>query len=241
MSVSDLGGRLNGLEYIIIPGNLHHQPGLEALHQEAFNFWKTFWNDVFIQNGCPGDLNEDSFLRQNMICLLKSKDEIAAMHLYSFYNLESQACLNHSYIRGNFNEDYISKLRLSGIKYAMSLEYLTVNPNWRKRNVGVSLGDICAGLSGEVLKSVNYDSSIAPSRSDVGVTSMARDIGGEIVVAGIELHKTMCDLIAIRKSSVKNHPNADVNRWVRKFWNQRQDHTGLTLSNQFENQLQKVG
>lgn len=230
MSVNE--SRLNELEYVIIPGRLYHQPELEGLHNQSFVYWKLFWRNVFTQNGCPEDLDEDSFVRQNMICMLKTKKEIVGMHLYSFYDLELAACLDHSYIKSSFTPDYIKKLQADGIKYVMSLEFLTVNPNWRKRQLGLSLGEILIGLSGQVLKSVNFDASIAPSRSDVGVTEMACNIGGEIVIPNIEIHKTVCDLIAINSKKIKNHPNDSINQWVHSLWGQRQDYTKYTLGYQ---------
>lgn len=220
--------RLSELEYVIIPGRLYGQPELEALNNEAFRYWKSFWQGVFAQNGCPEDLNEDAFIRQNMICILKTKNEIAGMHLYSFYNLSQDASLNHSYIKDSYNDLYIERLRSLNIKKVMSLEYLTVSPGWRKKYIGVSLGNLLVGLSGRVLSAVNYDASIAPSRSDVGVTAMACDIGGEIVIGNIEMHKTMCDLITIRNRKLKPHPDSIVNRWVEHYWNTRQDLAGYT-------------
>lgn len=230
--------RLSDLEYIIIPGRLHKQPELESVHDLAFTYWKSFWESVFIENGCPGDLNEDCFLRQNMICLLKSKNEIAGMHLYSFYNLKSPACQNHSYIKGSFNDYYLQTLNANGVKYAMSIEYLTVNPKWRKKDLGLSLANILLGLSGYVLKSIDYDACIAPSRADVGVTRMVCEMGGQVIVPEIEMHKTVCDLVAIYNSDVRPHPDEPVNEWIKTFWRNRLDYTRYTemRSNYFKNQ-----
>ena len=120
----------------------------------------------------------------------------------------------------------------------MSLEYLTVNEGWRKKNIGLSLGNVLVGLSGLVLKAVDYDASVAPSRSDVGVTNMACDIGGEVVVPNIEMHKTKCDLIAIRKSRLVPHPSEPVNELVQRLWNKRKDYTKYTLN--FNNEIKNA-
>lgn len=230
--------KLTELEYVIIPGRLHDRPDLEHIHSQAFLYWKAFWEDVFVQNGCPGHLNDDAFLRQNMICLLKNKNEIAGMHLYSFYNMNSPACQNHSYMKNSFNDYYLNSLSSAGVKYALSLEYLTVNPSWRKKHLGLSLGNVLLGLSNYVLKSINYDASIAPCRSDVGVTEMIRDIGGDVVVSGIEMHKTECDLIVIHEHKAKDHANEAVTKWVNNYWVQRTDHTEYTLVENYKHKHQ---
>lgn len=213
------------LKYVILSGHFPKDPALHALHNKAFLYWKNFWNNVFKENGTNDQVNPDHFWRQDMVTILMNGEDIVALHLYSFFHLKSIAAKNHSYFVEGFNEEYFEKLNKRQGSSVMSLEYLTVAADWRKKDCGISLGSVFVGLACLHQKLHDVSVLIAPARVDVKVDRMMEEYGGEVIVGGLEMHNTPVSLMAIFNDKSKKHPDQNVNSAVEKLWKDRIDYT----------------
>jgi hypothetical protein len=117
-------------------------------------------------------------------------------------------------------------LKNKNVKTAMSLEFLTVNPDWRKSKTGVSFAQLLVGIATKVQKHLNIDASIAISRSDVKVTQMGDGLGWDVIIPNVEMHTKKCDLIALFNHKIEDYPDPAIREHIEYFWNNRIDLTG---------------
>jgi hypothetical protein len=235
---SDL--KLNNFTYTLIPGDISKYPSLLSFHNYVYNYWKIFWDDVFLKNGSKTTINSDSFRRQNIISVIQYNEEIVGMHLYSLYNLQSFCDLNHSYISKSYNEMFINYLKENSLNKLMSLEFLTVNNQWRKSKYGFSVAELIANLSLNFLNTLDAQCSVAPSRSDVGVTDLSIKLGAKVICENVNMHNTPCDLIIFLKNQTKESRNERIKMLTNILWRSRLDYTGFTKEHQTYNTNNKV-
>lgn len=216
-------------EYNILPGHFH--PGFRetALYNQSFLYWREFWNGVYRANGSSDTINELDFLRTEMVTVVTSGSEIVAMHLYSVLNLEMASTVFHPYLNATGDTCFIDLLRESKCRSAMPLEYLTINENWRKSKTGLSLSPVMIALGCRVQKELGIDAIIGRARSDIKINDRMIDAGSVILRAGVMMHNTPTDFCAIFLNDQKEHPDSQVRDLVARLWDNRRDHTGLTL------------
>ncbi len=196
--------------------------------QQIFNAWHSLWSGVY--KGQPEQiaLLGDEFLRQDLIGVLTSGDQIVAMHLYSFFNLECKASMSHHYFNF-FNEMYWSKLKTSHVQRVMTMEYFTVLPAFRKSNLGHSLGTVIALLGTQLFGQVQVDAIIAPARNDIKVNSTAYDIGFTCIQENTIQRSFVCDLICCYQGD--QHPASDpvTNDLAKALWENRKVHSSADV------------
>ena len=220
-----------GLTYTIIPSRCTLNSPSGPLHERAYIYWRDFWNEVFATNGDPGALNRDDFLRQDFISVIHNPNEIVAVHLYTKFDLRLSAYREHSYLRKSFNELYLSKLEARGAKTALSVEYLTVNPSYRKSKTGISFAMVMTGIATKIQLALEVDVCVAVSRTDVKVPQSNQEFGAEIIQGNVMVHNTPCDYMALFADKIVEPANATVNAVVTQLWSKRTDHTNLTTHN----------
>lgn len=155
-----------------------------------------------------------------------SGEEIVGMHLYSFFDIQSVAALEHSYMATSFTPQYIEFLKKKS-NTLMSIEYLTVAKGWRKKEIGLSLSAVLLRLACKYQEHLGTDALIAPSRSDNKVTKSILDLGGEVIVGDLIMHNTPVDLIAIFNDRDHFHPDPRINSLAERLWSSKKDTTGI--------------
>jgi hypothetical protein len=229
---------LRNLEYLIIPGKCRADASQEEinLNNQSFEFWRSFWADIYGKAGSPESLVCDDFLRQEMITVIRHEKKIIGLHLYSFFNLEQQAINRHRYFQF-YPENFFQYLRQRDAKEVMSLEFLTIDSAWRKSVIGVSLAEVLIACATKCIRSQGADAGIAPARTDNKVNEMAYNQGYECFQAGITKRNFQVDLIVGFKNQLKLTPNPEVNALADRFWQERTDFTGLTLPSQYTSKV----
>jgi hypothetical protein len=222
---------LSKLNYVLLPGKYSQNSNPETLklHNKSYLYWKNFWTSVFTQNGADMKPNPDTYYRQDIVTHIMFGQEIVAMHMYSFFSFESFVAREHSYFKKSFSEPFLKYLDENRARHVMSIEYMTVDSKWRRSQIGLSLGETLMGLAVKVQADFGCDFGVAPSRSDVKVTQMCEDVGADVVVRGISMHNTPCDLIAIPIAKIRPPRDARVAQLVEQLWAKREDHTNLNL------------
>lgn len=222
---SSISPLLYDLDYTIITGKdlFDRQP--TELHNKAYAYWKAFWRNVFKDNGLQGDvLRKEDFLREDFITILSHKGEIAGMHLYCQFDLELEATRDHVYFMHNYGSQFTGQLRENGIRNIMTIEYLTVDPAWRKSKVGASLGHVFCALGAQIASYLEVDAAVSACRMDVGANEMLAKCGG-ISYGKTDLYNTPVEYMVIPRNL--NHPHSDplVAGLVDHYWSNRVDLT----------------
>jgi hypothetical protein len=176
---------------------------LVGRHNQIYKFWKDSWLEVLQQLNADASQLEDDFLRQDFVAAICSDTEVIAVHLYSIFALDTDASLEHRYLKGNYPPEFFANLKSKEVRTVMSMEYLTVSQNWRKSRGAMHMGAVIGALGLKVMQHYGIDAVIAPARRDHKVNLMAYSQGGDCIVENVLNHKVPCDLIAIRRNRIK--------------------------------------
>lgn len=207
-------------QYYLLPSATPPRELIDV-HNKVYHFWKDMWVEVLGQLKADASHLDDDFLRQDFVAAICNDSGVAAVHLYSFFSLDADASRQHRYLAGNYPAEYFEKLIAMGIRTVMSMEYLTVNPAWRKRKADVHIGAALGGLGLEVMKYYGIDAAIAPARRDHKVHLMAYSQGGDCILENVVNHNVACDLIAIRREKVVPSPDRAVDVLQAELWRGR--------------------
>lgn len=235
--------QFENLSYTLLSAKNPHENDLN-LHNQSYKFWKNLWYSVLSKLNIDAlNINND-FLRQDIIAVIHDEYEIAAIHLYSHYSLRSFANSEGSYFLQNLQKTYVDKLIKLGANNVMTMEYMTVNVNWRKHQHenNIHVGAILGGLALKVLQSIGADAAIAPARRDLKVHELAYIYGGTCIAENITNHNIPCDLIACFAEKTNPHPDIRVNQIVSKLWSEKSDNSATTekIIHKQQNQMRKV-
>ncbi|MBX3039605.1 MAG: hypothetical protein KF789_02715 [Bdellovibrionaceae bacterium] len=191
-----------------------------SLRNEAFTAWKEVWESVYNKSDSNYALKADEFERQDLITCIKIGERIAALHLYSFHHLESLACRSTHYF-DFFTENYFKVLESNGVKTAMSMEFLTVHPDFRKSNVGFPLGSTLGQLGALIWQQANVDAIIAPARNDLKVNEAAYDQGFRCIEKETNQRGFICDLIALFRGEQKSSSDPLIRQATTTLWERK--------------------
>lgn len=209
--------------YILMPGQVPMNFPHVHLHNKAFKYWRSFWTDVFNEIS-PGEKVRDSdFYRQKWIAVLMDEQQIVALHLYSFFNLDSDAALATEYLASNYTIEDQNVLEAKGIRSVMSMEYLTIDPQYQRgKKTSLPISILMIGLGYRVLQDSGYDSMIAPCRCDVKVDKKAELFGAIELRSPFMLHGVPVRNMVTPASRIKSHPDRGIQLLINQHWQRRE-------------------
>lgn len=224
-----LQAKLDQLRYVILPGKLNPDSRLLDLHNQAFDYWSSFWDGVFQQNGVEDPISfRDEFCRRDLICLLMNGSEIAGMHLCEFLNMRQKSSWHHEYFKQIKGELFLHTTEKHQLKSAMIMTYLTVDPQWRKRQIGISLASVMMSLATKLQAASGAEVNFGRAREDLGVSEILKNLGGTVLESGISMHNTPVSSICIFTDDIKDLSDPSERSLSAHYWRGRTDHSGLT-------------
>lgn len=209
------------LQYCLLP-SANPPPHKLQQHNELFQMWHGVWTDTFAKLGLDPACLNDEFIRQDFIAALFHEGKPIAAHLYSFFSIDCLASRLHGYLNGNYPEIFFQKLKNEGVRNVMSMEYMTVHPDWRKSKSLVHLPIVTAGLAFEVMKHYGGDAAIAPARTDHKVHLLAPPYGGKSLIKNVINHNVPCDLLMCHRNNLKPHDDPVIQGLVETLWRHRE-------------------
>jgi hypothetical protein len=226
------------LKYHLFSGNSGLVKEDLKLKNKVFVTWKEFWQQVYKDQNSSFEVKADDFIRQDIIGVIFDGERVAASHMYSFFNLKALADSEIHYFNF-FSKFYLETLQQNKVETVMSMEYLTVTPDYRKSVVGFSLGSVVASLGTHVFGEIGVDAIVAPARTDVGVHKMAHDIGFVSIEKNTDQRGFNCDLIACFRGDQKPSDSPIVRNLVNQLWTERIVHYSA-LGMLSQNSVKKV-
>lgn len=215
---------LKNLQYWILPSANPAQGHVEK-HNQIFDFWMGSLIAAYAEtNNDPKQLL-DEFIYQDFITAICHGDQVIATLLLSFYSIDAKAARAFRYLKDNYPDIYFEKLKRKGATTLMSMQYLTIHPDWRKSQQSVHIATVIVVLGRMFGEGSGIDATIAVARADRKVNEMVYALGGECVIASVENHNTPCDLIAMYKNKPYKIPTEEMNKLVHSLWESRVDCT----------------
>ena len=217
--------------FVILPVKPRDSRGsLEDLNS-IYKLWNTTHSAV-----THGAVHADQFLRNDVAVGIFSGPRAVACHLYGFFNIESEAARASKYFSA-VNEATWDYLWRHEFKNLMSLEFLSVDPEFRKTNVGFSLGEVLIALGQRFVHATGLDACTGISRVDVKVERTAESLGFRTVQRGLQIYGYECSFQVSPWREVKPPSDPKVLEVVDQLWTRRADIYGYT---QEKTNLRKV-
>ncbi|MCB0349904.1 MAG: hypothetical protein KDD38_01900 [Bdellovibrionales bacterium] len=223
------------LEYIILPGSPAVGFRHLNLHNRVYLYWREFWKQVY---GSAEGVDGDFFMRQNFVPVVMYGDEIVAMHLYTLFNPRAMVTKDHTYFH-SYPPEFFDYLAQQNIDSVMSIESLTVNPEWRKSKIGLSLGETMIGCSLKFVEVLNVGAAIAPTRNDRGVNKMCYNFNFDCYKANLNYRGFEVDLVCGIREKVTSNPDSRINDLINWLWQSRTDLSGVISINRNLNNSQE--
>jgi len=214
---------LHNLQFYILP-SADPLPEYVEIHDRVFAFWMDSLRAAFRETNNDESALHDEFLRQDLITCICSGEDVVATLLLSRFSLNAEAARTFRYLTENYTELYFQKLKKEGVKSVISMQYLTVHPDWRKRKQPVQIAPALPALAQFVRDDIfPADALIGVARRDVKVNEQIYSLGGKCVVANVDSHNTPCDLIAMYAKDPQQYPSTAVRDLVQDLWENRID------------------
>lgn len=222
-----LGGTMkeqnfSDLSYTLLSGDPARNGASARLHDETFVFWKDFWTSLFRSVGSSQQVNPDDFRRQNYLSVFTAGEKVVALHTYTLFDLAYRSERDHSYFTRYYSESALAAIQAAGVRKAMTMEYFSVAPEWRSKQIGVSFASIVAGVGVRLAQSLGVDAILSVARTDIGVDRIGKAFGAE-AVGTLSAHNTPVELLAFYKQRLHPHADPTISRWVEHFWNARRN------------------
>ncbi len=218
---------LKKFKYYLMPTKAYRGfKGIE-LNNSLYQYWKEFWGKIYSEAGALEAFVTDDFLRQEFVGVLTFNDQIVGCLFSSFFNLNQTSTLEHRYFKF-YPLEYVQSLKARNIEIAQSVEFLTLDPAWRKSRTGISLSEVIIGLSLKAGHALNADAIIGTARSDVGVNDSCYKYGFECLIPNVSRRNFNVDLIAYFTSSqTVKHPDQSIDSFIDYLWENKIDLLGL--------------
>jgi hypothetical protein len=229
MGTQGLVQDVSALKYTLVPGACDYRAtdSICDVYNRVYEFWKDFWTGVLRDNRSPETLNCDAFQRPLITAILHNEKEIAALHMYSAFDLRQLSHRDHSYFRMSYPQEFVDNLRAQGHRSLLTMEFLTVSPNWRKSRLGFSLADVIMSLGIKIFQQLEMDCFVTLARGDVKVPQLLKRINFETHGEVLERHNTPCEAMMLPASRIVSHPDPVIADLVEHFWKSREDFSDL--------------
>ena len=173
------------LKYCILPA-ANPAPKHVDSHNKAFSFWFDSLKDAFAETGNDPSSLIDDFIRQDLATVIFAGDEAVASLLLSFYSIDSLVARKFRYLGDTYPEIYFEKLKKHGVHSVMSMQYLTVHPNWRKSKCEFHFAPTIFALAQNIQRAFGVDAIISCVRRDNKVNELVYSLGGECIIANVD-------------------------------------------------------
>ena len=221
------------IQTTFIPGRKFDSSNLQPMYDKLYATWKRIWLEVFGNVGKANEIHPDDFFRADVFNCIEVNGEVAALHLYTFFDLDFQFVQEHSYLKG-IPKDIFQEFKNTGHKKVMSLEYLTIDPKWRRSLTGLPLKEALIGCGANFLACTSSTASFGTGRVDVKIDQLGHQFGAYAIGHTIKKYDYDCILLVMDRDQIHPHKDIDINSFTQRLWDQRKDYTGLT--NNYEKQ-----
>ncbi len=211
----------NDFQYYIISKYSNQSQSIE-LSNIIFQNWRNVWSQVFNDGGRTFTPNVDDYMRQDFIVSLFYKSQLVGFHFYSLFNIHKKMSELHSYFSG-VNPESFQRLRDQNMTQIMSMEYLTVMPEFRKGTLSVPWAEVIISLGQKFLDTVGGDLCFGTARKDIRVDNMGLKLGFESLQLPISKYSYPCEVMICTSNSIREHPDKSTAEIINQIWENRID------------------
>ena len=212
---------LRNSKIYLIPGKFQSAGKYYDIYEKTYIHWRQMWEDI-LDSG--KNTNSDNFIRQDILCPIVFRSDVIGLIGCNFFALNQKVSLDHSFTKSFPKETFKN---ISESSSFMSIEYLSVHPEFRKSIIGYSLGDVLIGLSMEIFKKSNAIFVLGTARKKNNVNKMCNQFGFK-EIGNIERFGLNCSQILNSQESVKEHPDKFVKNIIDDLWKTKESAIEIT-------------
>lgn len=175
-------------------------------------------------------LNPDDFHRNEIIACITEGSKVVGFHLYSAFDLRSEAHCDHHYLKA-YGEDTLKKFKSFGINTLMSMEYLTVLPEYRSRSSHVSWSEVIIALGSLVMENSPWDCLVGTGRKDLNVRRKSGKSGAQYFGTVLKMNYE-CEILMTQKGHVTPLEDPKMVQLVDGLWNKKNCYTKIISENE---------
>ncbi len=204
-----------------IDHTVFHGPTFAAfksvLHERIFLEWKGFWESHFQETKSNAQLFSDELLRTTYVLVLHKKEDPIGILFSSIWNLWNPV---HQHTRYISQYPIEAKEHFKQLNYGnvLSLEYLSIRPEWRFSKCGFPFSEVLLGLGLKMFhQNSNVDAAISIARRVVKVQDRMAGWGMR-EVHHMTLHNNPCTITTCNRLEYKkDNPDVRINRLTNYF------------------------
>lgn len=224
---------LTELEYIVFPRPeraweqiLQGEPWLNHFN-DLYAYWKSSWTETFRSLNSESVPQTEDFLRQNIVSGLFCGGRPIGFQTNTFFNLSFGAHCDHPYMR-RYPAETVTGLRSARVRRVMSIEYLYIEPEFRRSRVSASLSAVLLALALKCFQVSSCDAVVSIPRNDRGINRIFYALGAVPLRKDMELHNVKVDLILFTKKTPIFYSALEDRDLMQHFWTNRVDPCGMT-------------
>lgn len=218
---------LNDFQYKILSKYSLSDSEDRSDYEQAYRFWGNTWREIFASVGSPEAFLVDDFYRPDIIPVLKYKNQIVGLICSTIFNTQNPCVFDMRYF-SIFNPTALSWVFERQPKSIMSMEFLTVAPEFRKNEMGFSLAEVLILLSFIYLNEQQIDMAVGVAVKVAGVDKLATNLSAHVIGYDVKRGNLVCNLLGQVKEGVSlHHPNKELDLFAQNLWSRRNHSTHI--------------
>lgn len=216
------------VKYCLMPGRYLGQ-NYKNIYSDIYQFWRSQWLNVFQEIHEPFSGGSEEFCRHEEVTCLLYKNKVVASALLDYFDINNSVYCKHSYF-SYYPEEVIEKIKdLSEGKPIFTLEYLAVDPEFRKK---FHFSEIIFALAVHRLQESNSSVMICCTRNSRKINELSYKLGAKPITQNYMVHGEPADFLYFNKSAsmpvVSQH---ETHGYVQKLWDEKLFIPSLNISN----------
>ena len=212
-------------QYVILPGKLKHECQYRDLYNDAYAFWKEYWQRMF-KAKAPGFWNPLDFFRQDLVYCLFYDGKIAAQNLSMFAHADDLITPDIPYF-ASFDGQPNAMIKAESAKKIMTIEYTAVHSSYGERRTGVRFAEVMNGLALYAFNQLDFDVTTGTPRRLSGLSKVTEGYGYRKLGEGCKKAGWDLDVFLGFKGEICEHPEPTYKDIIRALWEQRVDYSDI--------------
>lgn len=209
---------------IFNPRKIQDNPQEVELSNQLYQTWAQVFSKVVISAG--GKLDPDDYFRNDFALVLYDAEQVIGFSLCTEFDLRLMSSREHHYWKALAPQTLDLLQKDHHINRIMSMEYLTVLPDWRQtRAEQISWAEVVSGLGLLYQDHFAVDGLLGTPRADIRMSAICEGLGGVALQPPILKMNYPCSVHLFPKVQVgaRKFANPLTQHWAYELWNQRQD------------------
>lgn len=221
--MDELSQQLRRCQYVILPARPDFRFQNGPLCNEAYDFWKLYWQRTF-KTKAPDFWDPLDYFRQDRVYCLYYDGVLAAQNLSTFVRFDQNVTFDLPYFEA-FRGSAAELMQAEQVKRIMTLEYTAVHTSFGERRTGIRFAEVMNGLALNVFKELDFDATTGTPRRLSGLSDVTANYGYRKLAEGFKKAGWELDVFLGFKGELNEHPDPIYRDLIRRLWDARIDYT----------------